>query len=102
MSRTAATLILLVILIAYLAIGAAYAISTPPWQSPDEPAHYNFIKYIAEHKSLPILEPGDYDQAYNEEFTRTPKNTQSMLIDPLRYENYAPPLYYLMAAPMAR
>jgi len=100
MSRTAATLILLVILIAYLAIGAAYAISTPPWQSPDEPAHYNFIKYIAEHKSLPILEPDDYDQAYNEEFTRTPKNTQSMLIDPLRYENYAPPLYYLLAAPI--
>jgi 4-amino-4-deoxy-L-arabinose transferase-like glycosyltransferase len=100
MSRTAATLILLVILIAYLAIGAAYAISTPPWQSPDEPAHYNFIKYIAEHKSLPILEPGDYDQKYNEEFTRTPKNTHSMLIDPLRYENYAPPLYYLLAAPL--
>ncbi len=100
MSRAAATLILLVILIAYLVIGVAYVLNTPPWQSPDEPAHYNYIKFIADNKSLPILEPGDYDQKYNEDFTRTPQNTQSMSIDPLRYENYAPPLYYLIAAPI--
>ena len=43
---------------------------------------------------------GDYDQAYNEEFTRTPQNTATQSIDPLRYENYAPPLYYLLAAPV--
>ena len=43
---------------------------------------------------------GDYDQAYNEEFTRTPQNTATKSIDPLRYENYAPPMYYLLAAPV--
>lgn len=100
MSRSTATLLLLAILIAYCAIGVAYAISTPPWQAPDEPAHYNYIKFIAEHGALPVLKAGDYDQAYNETFTRTPQNTQSMSIEPLRYENYAPPLYYLLAAPI--
>ncbi len=100
MSRTAANLILLVILIAYLALGAAYAISTPQWQAPDEPAHYNYIKYIAEHGALPVLQAGDYNQAYNENFTRTPQNTQTLSIDPLRYENYSPPLYYVLAAPV--
>jgi hypothetical protein len=100
MSRAAATLIFLLILVAYLVMGVAYVFNTPPWQSPDEPAHYNYIKFIADNKSLPILEPGDYDQKYNEDFTRTPQNTQFMSIDPLRYENYAPPLYYLIAAPI--
>ena len=92
MSRLAANLVLAIILIVYLAIGIAFAINTPPWQAPDEPAHYNYIKFIAAQRALPILQAGDYNQAYNEEFTRTPQNTQSLSIDPLRYENYAPPL----------
>ena len=100
MSRLAANITLVFILIAYLALGTAYALQTPAWQAPDEPAHYNYIKFIAEKHALPILHKGEYDQAYNEEFTRTPQNTASMSIDPLRYENYAPPLYYLLAAPI--
>jgi 4-amino-4-deoxy-L-arabinose transferase-like glycosyltransferase len=100
MSRSSATLILLALLVAFLAIGAAYAISTPQWQAPDEPAHYNYIKFIVEHGALPVLQAGDYDQAYNEGFTRTPRDTQTRPIDPLRYENYSPPLYYLLAAPI--
>jgi 4-amino-4-deoxy-L-arabinose transferase-like glycosyltransferase len=100
MSRLAANITLIFILIAYLALGTAYAFQTPAWQAPDEPAHYNYIRFIAEEKALPILNEGEYDQAYNEEFTRTPQNTASMSIEPLRYEDYAPPLYYLLAAPI--
>jgi 4-amino-4-deoxy-L-arabinose transferase-like glycosyltransferase len=100
MSRLAANITLVFILIAYLALGTAYALQTPAWQAPDEPAHYNYIQFIATEKTLPVLEQGEYDQAYNEEFTRTPQNTASLSIDPLRYEDYAPPLYYLLAAPI--
>jgi 4-amino-4-deoxy-L-arabinose transferase-like glycosyltransferase len=100
MSRTAANFVLIVILIAYLSIGAAFAIQTPAWQAPDEPAHYNYIKSIAVGQELPVLKFGDYNQAYNEDFTRTPHSTATQSIDPLRYENYAPPLYYLLAAPV--
>lgn len=100
MSRTAANLVLIVILIAYLSIGTAFALQTPAWQAPDEPAHYNVVKSIAVKHELPTLQIGDYDQTYNEDFTRTPQNTATKSIDPLRYENYAPPLYYLLAAPI--
>ena len=100
MSRPAANITLVFILIAYLALGTAYALQTPAWQAPDEPAHYNYIQFIAEKHALPILRQGEYDQAYLEEFTRTPQNVASLSIDPLRYEDYAPPLYYLLAAPI--
>jgi 4-amino-4-deoxy-L-arabinose transferase-like glycosyltransferase len=100
MSRPAANVTLVFILIAYLALGTAYALQTPAWQAPDEPAHYNYIQFIAEQHALPILQKGEYDQAYLAEFTRTPQNVASLSIDPLRYEDYAPPLYYLLAAPI--
>jgi 4-amino-4-deoxy-L-arabinose transferase-like glycosyltransferase len=100
MSRPAANITLVFILIGYLALGTAYALQTPAWQAPDEPAHYNYIKFIVQERALPVLNEGEYDQAYNEKFTRTPQNTASMSIDPLRYEDYAPPLYYLLAAPI--
>jgi 4-amino-4-deoxy-L-arabinose transferase-like glycosyltransferase len=100
MSRSAANFVLIVIVLAYLSIGAAFALQTPAWQAPDEPAHYNYIKRIAVQQELPTLQAGDYNQAYNEDFTRTPQNTATKSIDPLRYENYAPPLYYLLAAPV--
>ena len=100
MSRSAANFVLIVIVLAYLSIGAALALQTPAWQAPDEPAHDNYIKSIAVKQELPTLQSGDYDQAYNEDFTRTPQNTATQSIDPLRYENYAPPLYYLLAAPV--
>jgi 4-amino-4-deoxy-L-arabinose transferase-like glycosyltransferase len=100
MSRSAANLVLIVIVLAYLSLGAAFALQTPAWQAPDEPAHYNVIKTIAVEHELPTLQAGDYDQAYNEDFTRTPQNTATQSIDPLRYENYAPPLYYLLSAPV--
>jgi hypothetical protein len=75
MSRRAANLTLAVILVTYFALGAAYALQTPVWQAPDEPAHYNYIRFIVEEKTLPVLNAGEYDQAYNAEFTRTPQNT---------------------------
>ncbi|MDI6834774.1 MAG: MarR family winged helix-turn-helix transcriptional regulator, partial [Rhizobiaceae bacterium] len=31
----------------YLALASLYAIRTPAWQAPDEPAHYNYIRQIA-------------------------------------------------------
>ncbi len=100
MSRLAANLTLVFILIAYLILGTAYAFETPNWQAPDEPAHYNYIQFIIEKHALPILQSGEYNQAYIAEFTSTPQHTASMSIDPLRYEDYAPPLYYLLAAPI--
>jgi 4-amino-4-deoxy-L-arabinose transferase-like glycosyltransferase len=83
----------------YLVIGAQYAVLTPPWQTPDEPAHYNVIRQIAETGRLPLLEPGDYDQAYLERLTRE-HFPPGLAIDALEYQDYQPPLYYLLATPV--
>ncbi|HLF27473.1 MAG TPA: glycosyltransferase family 39 protein [Anaerolineae bacterium] len=90
---------LAVILLAYFAIALQYAARTPAWQVPDEPAHYNYVRYVVENRAVPVLRTGDYDQLYNEQFTH-PANTPRLSIDPLRYEYWQPPLYYLLAAPV--
>ena len=91
--------ILSVILIAYFIIGSLYAARTPAWQVPDEPAHYNVIRQIAETGSLPRLEPGDYDQAYLSELT-SKRFPPELPIEKVQYQDYQPPLYYLLLAPV--
>lgn len=91
--------ILSLIIIAYLLIGLQYAALTPRWQVPDEPAHYNYIREIVETKSLPVLEEHEYLQDYLGELTAL-KFPPELSIDPLKYESWQPPLYYLLAAPI--
>ena len=87
------------ILLAYLIIGALYAVNTPAWQAPDEPAHYNYIRGLAETGRLPVLQRGDYDQAYLSQLTAR-GFPAGMAVDALRYEGHQPPLYYLLATPL--
>ncbi len=88
---------LLLITLAYIAVATNFAVQTPLWQAPDEPAHYNYIAHIATERSLPVLRVGDYDQAYRDHLLR--KNFPAELsVAPLRYESYQPPLYYLVGA----
>ena len=37
-----------IVLAVYLALAAQYAALTPDWQAPDEPAHYNVVRQIAQ------------------------------------------------------
>jgi 4-amino-4-deoxy-L-arabinose transferase-like glycosyltransferase len=89
--------ILAAIVFAYCLLGLAYAVETPKWQSPDEPAHYNYVEYLAEKRSLPVLVMGDYPHDYLEEI-KAAGFPPEMSIEPLRYEFHQPPLYYLLAA----
>ncbi|MDP7260330.1 MAG: hypothetical protein QF376_05565, partial [Anaerolineales bacterium] len=87
------------IMLAYMTIGALYAVNTPAWQAPDEPAHYNYIRGLAETGRLPVLQRGDYDQAYLSQLTAR-GFPAGMAVDALRYEGHQPPLYYLLATPL--
>ncbi len=87
------------ILLAYLAIGIQYAALTPAWQAPDEPAHYNVIRQIAQSGQLPRLQPGDYDQAYLTALVSN-KFPSDQSIDSIQYQDYQPPLYYLLLTPV--
>lgn len=92
-------LLLALILLTYAALGVLYALYTPPWQVPDEPAHYNYIRAIAEDGVLPVMEAGDYDQAYLD-LLRDERFPPDLPIEPLTYEDHQPPLYYLLIAPV--
>jgi 4-amino-4-deoxy-L-arabinose transferase-like glycosyltransferase len=91
-------LALMLIVAAYLVVGTLFAATTPAWQNPDEPAHYNNIAYIAGGHGLPVLRYGDYDQAYMDQIIAQ-RFPPEMPIAPIRYEAYQPPLYYVAAAP---
>lgn len=88
-----------IIVALYLALAALYALFTPKWQAPDEPAHFNYIRAIGETGALPVLQHGDYDQAYLEQI-KAAKFPPTLPIDAIRYEAYQPPLYYLAATPV--
>ncbi|MBC7226634.1 MAG: DUF2142 domain-containing protein [Thermoflexales bacterium] len=89
----------ILLLLCYAALGTLYAVYTPPWQAPDEPAHYNYIRALAEERALPVIEEGDYDQEYLGLLTAR-KFPPQLSVAPLRYEDHQPPLYYLLAVPV--
>ncbi len=93
------TCLLVSIITAYLAIGLQYALLTPAWQVPDEPAHYNYIRFIAEQGALPVLNVGDYDQTYLSQLT-SQGFPPELSADSVDYESWQPPLYYLLASPI--
>jgi 4-amino-4-deoxy-L-arabinose transferase-like glycosyltransferase len=92
-------ILLIALVAAYVAIGALYAALTPAWQVPDEPAHYNYVRSLARGRRFPILEHGDYDQAYLDRLT-SERFPAELSIKPLTYEDHQPPLYYLLATPV--
>lgn len=87
------------ILLAYLLLATNFALSTPPWQAPDEPAHYNYIAYLATRAELPVLRMGDYNQTLLNLLHLTRFEINSLL-PRVRYESYQPPLFYLLATPV--
>lgn len=89
------------ILATYLVIGVLFAVNTPAWQAPDEPAHYNYVHFVAVHGALPVLQPGDYDQAQQMQAIDARFGPGSS-IAAFRYEFHQPPLYYVLAAPIFR
>lgn len=85
------------ITVAYMAVAINFALLTPPWQAPDEPAHYNYIADLATTGTLPVLRREYYNQKCLEELVSN-KFPVEQSIACLRYESYQPPLYYLLGA----
>lgn len=90
---------LALILVAYLALAWLFATRVPKWNAPDEPAHFNYVRHLAETGRLPILQVGDYDFHKVEE-RMAAKFPDSLPVDWMRYESHQPPLYYALAAPV--
>ena len=89
----------LAILLGYVLAGALYAIYTPAWQAPDEPAHFNYARQVAEEGCCPRIEIGDWQSEYLAQLT-TARFAPELLdrLDAIQYEDHHPPLYYLLAS----
>lgn len=85
------------ILLGYLIVGALFAIRTPAWQAPDEPAHYNYVAQIANDGCCPLIRRGDWDSDYLETL-KSARFAPHLLgdLDSVQYEDHQPPLYYLL------
>jgi hypothetical protein len=70
---------------AALVFRLALAWVIPPFQAPDEQAHFRFVEYVAEHGALPVQPPRDLHRDL--EFWP---------------QYYQPPLAYLLFVPMER
>jgi 4-amino-4-deoxy-L-arabinose transferase-like glycosyltransferase len=92
-------LILLLTLLAYAALAAGYITLTPIWQNPDEPAHFNYVAFVAHTGGLPELKPGDWDSALLERVKNGALQPGDD-VGAIRYESWQPPLFYIVAAPI--
>ena len=97
----AARWLLPALLLVYGLLAAGFVLRTPAWQAPDEPAHFNYVAQVATNGCCPVIEPGDWDQAYLDRL-RGAQFAPDLLgeIARLEYEDHQPPLYYLLAAPI--
>jgi 4-amino-4-deoxy-L-arabinose transferase-like glycosyltransferase len=98
-SELSSRILLAAIVATYAVIGVLYAAYTPVWQVPDEPAHYNYVRALAEGRGLPVMEMGDYNQEYLNQLT-SQGFPPELSVDSVTYEDHQPPLYYLLATPV--
>jgi hypothetical protein len=97
-----ARLAVVVVLVGYLGLGVRYAVATPLWQVPDEPAHYNYVAQVADDTpDPPELTATDYPYARLESL-KAARFPVGESIDGIAYEDYQPPAYYYLAAPAFR
>ena len=78
-----------------LALSSHYAIQTPAWQYPDEPAHYNYALNLASSGQLVEIEAGDWDQE-RLEWLKANRFPAGEDLGWIQYENHQPPLYYVL------
>jgi hypothetical protein len=101
LTQNPARILFILILLAYLIIGALFALYTPAWQAPDEPAHFNYVAQVATNGCCPVIEIGDWDSAYLERLKSRHFNPELLgNLSRIQYEDHQPPLYYLLAAPL--
>ena len=93
----------LLVLVVYFGVATLFAVYTPAWQSPDEPAHYNYVSQVAANGCCPVIEEGDWDSDYLEQLKSNRFNPALLgNLHRVQYEDHQPPLYYLVAAPLFR
>lgn len=89
--------LLFCIVAVYLVLAVGWNLATPPFDNPDEPAHWNYVRYLADTGELPVLRVGD-DPVQLLDRLKSARFPADQSIDTIRYESHQPPLYYAGAA----
>jgi hypothetical protein len=90
----------LIILAAYFALGSVFVLKVPAWETPDEPAHYNYVRQLTQFGVLPVIERGDYDQTLIQEKIAPPDKPIDFSLDAVQYQDHQPPLFYALSSPV--
>lgn len=85
---------ILAILAVYFVLGALFATRIPHWQTPDEPAHYNYIWQLAAG-TWPKIEPSDWKR----DFQGIGPQTRFEEVPAIFYQDHQPPLFYALGLP---
>src|SRR5712692_5353395 len=75
------------ILTTYVLLAVSYSLATPLWEAPDEPAHFLYVQYVANHFALPPPQPPQRGRFYEFGYATS------------SYEWFQQPLYYALLAP---
>jgi 4-amino-4-deoxy-L-arabinose transferase-like glycosyltransferase len=86
------------ILFLYIVIGTLFAIRIPAWQTPDEPAHYNYVKQLAQTGTLPVIEPSDWTPG----LVPIGPDNRNVAVERITYEDHQPALFYALSVPVFR
>lgn len=87
---------LAVVLIAYAALGSLFALRTPAWQNPDEPAHYNYTRQLVRDGAFPVIAPEDWTAG----LVPIGPDAKDVPVARMTYQDHQPPLFYLLSAPI--
>ncbi len=106
------------VLFIFFVKGIFYIFLIPPWEAPDEPGHFSYIRYLYTYNSIPEKTTDIYDTAINDSFFDQKKKLAQFaskgeteekreLFDKSAYEPTAPvanlaaspPLYYIYLLP---
>ncbi len=88
------------LLAAYFFLASQYALRTPPWQAPDEPAHFNYVRQVAaDPLELPQIQAGDWpnERLQHLKATGFPAGEP---ITGIEYEDHQAPAWYYLASPV--
>jgi len=97
---------LLFVVVLHIGVALCYMRAFPVFNWPDEPAHFNYIRGLAEGKGFDVMTrdvwvPDLLEELRHDHFSRI-SGAEDPVITPIRYEAHQPPFYYVVAAGIYR
>ena len=87
------------VLTLYVALGGIYLFTTPLFETPDEYTHYEYVRFVAENRSLPMLVTIVDERPQPERIPGVDRIVVGPYASALEGEHVPPGGYYLGATP---